>query len=116
MKRKFKCPYCEYAPSRKWNLKKHLISVHRVESFKNDEIQDDSQFIQSELLKRSHCTLYLFSGVGLTVEFACSNRFSMFKRKFGNDKYKLHIDISVHKLGQLPVLTGNHRKMARFHT
>ena len=39
------------------------------------------------------CTLYLFSGVGLTVEFACSNRFSMFKRKFGNDKYKLHIDI-----------------------
>ena len=62
------------------------------------------------------CTLYLFSGVGLTVEFACSNRFSMFKRKFGNDKYKLHIDISVHKLGQLPVLTGNHRKMARFHT
>ena len=56
MKRKYKCPYCDYAPSRKWNLKKHLISVHRVE---NKEIQDNlHDVIQSELQTSSHCPVH----------------------------------------------------------
>ena len=58
MKRKYKCQYCDYAPSRKWNLKKHLIFVHRVE---NNEIQDNLQqhdVIKSELQTSSHCTVH----------------------------------------------------------
>ena len=58
MKRKYKCQYCDYAPSRKWNLKKHLIFVHRVE---NNEIQDNLQqhdVIKSELQTSSHCPVH----------------------------------------------------------
>ena len=27
---KYECPYCHYAPTRKWNLKKHLLNVHKL--------------------------------------------------------------------------------------
>ena len=29
-KAKYVCPYCHYAPTRKWNLKNHLFNVHRL--------------------------------------------------------------------------------------